>query len=289
MDNRRQKSEQMMKQNEEWTWEEARKLQNQLDELTAELQQHLREERRLRQELEEQNKARAQFIAILAHELRTPLTPILGSAQLLIEQFCPESGSPQDRLIRSIVRGAKSLESRLVDLLDLARFQTGAFSLEIAPVDVGGLLNDLASQFQPLAENKGQTFTLDLPQRLPPIKADWRRIGQVVMNLLENAVKFTPDGGRILIRAMPRDQNLVVEVQNSGAGLSSEEQQRLFQPYYRSEVDRQRVPGSGLGLALCKQLVEAHRGKIWVESELGKGSTFGFSVPLKGPTIKVEG
>ena len=278
---------QMMKQNEEWTREEVRKLQNQRDELAAELKERLREVRSLRQEFEGQNKARLQFITNLAHELRTPLTPILGCARLLAEQFRPEPGSPQARLIRGIISGAEALESRLSDLLNLAQFQAGAFSLEIAPVDVGGLLNDLASQFQPLAESKGQSFTLDLPQRLDLVKADRRRIGQVLMNLLENAVKFTPEGGSILLRAVTHDQNLVVEVRDSGPGLSPEEQRRLFQPYYRVEADRQRLPGTGLGLSLCKQLVEAHGGKMWRDSELDKGSTFGFSVPLKGPAVKV--
>ena len=279
----------MMKQHEEWTPEEVRKLRNQLDELAAELEERLHEYRRLQQEVEEQNKARAQFIATLAHELRTPLTPVLGSARLLIEQFRPEPGSPQDRLIRSIVRGAESLESRLSDLLNLAQFQAGALFLEIAPMDVKDLLNDLASQFQPLTKSKGQTFTLDLPRKLHLVNADRRRIDQVVMNLLENAVKFTPEGGSILLRAMAHDQDLVVEVRDSGPGLSPEEQQGLFQPFYQSEVDRQRLPGTGLGLSLCKQLVEAHGGKMWVDSELGKGSTFGFSVPLKGPVVKVGG
>ena len=257
-----------MKQHEEWTREEVRKLQDQLDELAT--------------ELEEQNKARAQFIATLAHELRTPLTPVLGSARLLIEQFRPEPGSPKDRLIQSIVRGAESLESRLSDLLNLAQFQAGAFFLEIAPMDVKDLLNDLVLQFQPLAKSKGQTLTLDLPRKLHLVNADRRRIDQVVMNLLENAVKFTPEDGSILLRAMAHDQDLVVEVRDSGPGLSPEEQQGLFQPFYQSEVDRQRLPGTGLGLSLCKQLVEAHGGKMWVDSELGKGSTFGFSLPLAG-------
>lgn len=279
----------MMKQSEEWTREEVRKLQNQRDELAAELKERLREERCLQQELEEQNKARLQFIANLAHELRTPLTPILGCARLLAEQFRPEPGSPQARLIRGITSGAEALESRLSDLLNLAQFEAGAFSLEIAPVDVGGLLKDLASQFQPLAERKGQTLALDLPDGLPLVKGDRRRIAQVLMNLLDNAVKFTPEGGSILVRATIRNGDLAVEVHNTGVRLSFEEQQRLFQPFYQSEVDRQRLSGSGLGLAVCKQLVEAHGGKMWVNSELGKGITFGFSVPLKGPAVKVGG
>jgi len=252
--------------------EEMRKLHRQLDELAA--------------ELEEQNKVKAQFVAVLAHELRTPLTPVLGSARLLAEECQLEPGAPLSRLVQNIIRGAEQLESRLRDLLDLAQFQAGAYSLEIAPLDVGGLLREVASQFQPLAKSKGQTIALDLPQRLRLIKADRRRIGQVLMNLLDNAVKFTAEGGRIQLRAAAHDHDLVVEVSDDGPGLSPEERQRLFQPYYRSQVDRQRRPGTGLGLALCKQLVEAHGGKVWVESEPGKGSTFGFSIPFKGPYYK---
>ena len=245
-------------------------------------------EREARLEMEEQNKAREQFVHVLAHELRTPLTPIFASARMLSEQLSSEAGSPQDRLLRNILRGAADLESRLLDLLDLAQFEAGAFDLEIAPVDAVVLLREVASQFEPLAEEKRQTFLLELPESLPPLKADRRRLGQVLMNLLQNAVKFTPEGGSIWLSAMAREQDLVVEVRDTGAGLSPQEQQRLFQPYYRSEGDRS-LPGTGLGLSLCKQLVEAHGGKIWVESEPGKGSTFSFTVPLEGPAVKVGG
>ncbi len=277
----------MTKYSEEWTREELRKLRNQLDELGLELQKYRLEENRLRQELEEQNKTRARFVATLAHELRTPLTPVLASASLLIEQFHPEPGSPQDRLIRSIVHGAESLESRLSNLLELGKFQAGAFTLEIAPVSITSLLNDSALQFEPLAKSKRQTLTLEL-QEMPLVKADRPRVGQVVTNLLGNAIKFTPEGGRIVLKAMTRDQDLVVEVQDSGPGLRPEEQRRLFQPYYRSDVDRQRLSGTGLGLSLSKEIVEAHNGKIWVNSEPGKGSTFGFSIPLRGAPAKVR-
>ncbi len=257
--------------------------------LNEELEKRLREVRSLRQEFEEQNKARLQFIANLAHELRTPLTPILACAQLLIEQFRPEPGSPQDRLIRGIISGAEALTYRVSDLLDLAQLEAGAFSLETGPVDLRVVINDLALQFQPLAERKGQTLDLDLPDRLPLVKGDRRRIAQVLMNLLDNAVKFSPEGGSILVRATIHSGDLAVEVHNSGLSLSSEEQRRLFQPYYRSEVDRQRLPGTGLGLSLCRQLVEAHGGKIWVESERDKGTTFAFTVPLESPAVTPGG
>ncbi len=236
--------------------------------------------KKLREESEEQIKTRARFIATLAHELRTPLTPVLASAQLLIEQFHSEPGSAQDRLIRSIIHGAESLESRLSNLLELGKFQAGAFTLEIVPVSIPSLLNGLALQFEPLAKSKGQTLTLELPQKTRLVKADQQRIAQVVTNLLGNAIKFTPEGGRIVLKVMTRDQNLVVEVQDSGPGLRPEEQRRLFKPYYRSDVDRQRLPGTGLGLSLSKEIVEAHGGEIWVNSQPGKGSTFGFSIPL---------
>ncbi|MBU2260184.1 HAMP domain-containing histidine kinase, partial [Patescibacteria group bacterium] len=283
----KEKGKQMTKYSEEWTREELRKLQNQLDELRVELQKHQHEENRLRRELEEQNKTRARFIATLANELRTPLTPVLASAQLLIEQFHSEPGSAQDRLIRSIIHGAESLESRLSNLLELGKFQAAAFILEIAPISITSLLNDSALQFEPLAKSKRQTLTLEL-QEMPLLKADRRRVGQVVTNLLGNAIKFTPEGGRIVLKAMTRDQDLVVEVQDSGTGLRPEEQRRLFQPYYRSDVDRQRLSGTGLGLSLSKEIVEAHNGKIWVNSEPGKGSTFGFSIPLRGAPAKVR-
>ncbi len=167
-------------------------------------------EKRLLAELERQDKDRAEFVALLAHELKTPLTPVLASSRLLVEQFHPEPGSLQDRLINSIIRGAEALEARLSDFLDLAQLQAGSFSLQktfIAPVS---LLDDIAQQFQPLAEIKRQSLTLDLPERLPRVKADRRRIAQVLMNLLGNAVKFTPEGGSILLKVIIRDRELVI-------------------------------------------------------------------------------
>jgi len=121
---------------------------------------------------------------------------------------------------------------------------------------------------------------MDLPSSLPIIHGDGQRLEQVVLNLMTNATKFTPKGGNITLRARKRDDGLVIEVQDTGIGIAKDEQARLFQPYSRLNADRQRHPGLGLGLALAKQVVELHGGKIWVESEPGKGSTFSFSLPL---------
>ena len=120
----------------------------------------------------------------------------------------------------------------------------------------------------------------DLPDSLPPINADAQRLEQVLRNLLINAVKFTPSGGSITLRTNKQNASLVVEVQDSGIGIPKEEQARLFEPYYRAEADRQHFQGLGLGLSLSKQIIELHGGRIWVTSEVGKGSTFAFSLPL---------
>jgi PAS domain S-box-containing protein len=252
------------------------------------LQELYETEKRQRLQLEEQNRATNLFINVLAHELKTPLTPVLACTRMMAQEFSREAGSREARLINSIVGGAESLDARLSDLLDLAKFQIGGFSLNVAPVNAKILLEMTASQIQPLAERNGQHLMLDLPKRLPLLKADGQRLEQVLRNLIGNAIKFSPKGSSILLQAMVRPHELLVEVKDAGPGIPLEEQERLFQPYYRREGDRQR-PGLGLGLALCKQLVEAHGGKIWVNSQVGKGSTFGFSIPLESATGKSGG
>ncbi|MDP2931654.1 MAG: ATP-binding protein, partial [Chloroflexota bacterium] len=150
------------------------------------------------------------------------------------------------------------------------------------PFNVKSLLEGVSWQIGPEVKSKGQTLTLELPDSLPVVEADPKRIEQVLLNLLTNASKFTHEGGRIVLRARRQDASLIVEVQDSGIGIPKEEQARLFQPYSRIEFDRKRYPGMGLGLALAKRLVELHGGKIWVKSDVGKGSTFAFSLPLPG-------
>jgi signal transduction histidine kinase len=134
----------------------------------------------------------------------------------------------------------------------------------------------------------GQSLNLALASSLPLVWADEERLQQVVLNLLINASKFTPEGGKITMKAKQKNSALVVEIQDTGPGIPEEEQQRLFQPYHRQLSDREHLSGLGLGLALCKYLVELHDGQIWVESEAGKGSTFGFSMPLATASQRQE-
>lgn len=242
------------------------------------LQQLYEQERKLRQELEAEMKKRVEFTRALAHELKTPLTPVMASSELLVTEL---QGEPLLSLAKNINRGASNLNNRIDELLDLARGEIGMLQLKLEPVDLQRLLREVADDMSPVASSHGQSLILELPSSLPLARGDEGRLRQVVLNLLSNASKFTPEGGRIVLRAGEDDASLVVEVQDTGHGITAEEQQRLFEPYHRLESDRDHLSGLGLGLALCKTLVELHGGRIWVQSQAGKGSTFGFSVPLE--------
>ena len=243
-----------------------------------ELRKAYEQERRLRQELEAEMRRRVEFTRALVHELKTPLTPVLAASDVLVAKLQEE---PLLSFARNINRGASNLNKRIDELLDLARSEMGVLQIKPKPVEPLQLLHEVAGEMAPVASSYGQSLTLDLPPSLAPIRADRERLRQIVLNLLNNASKFTPEGGGITLRAKEKDAFLIVEVQDTGPGISDEEQQRLFKPYYRRESDREHLSGLGLGLALCKPLVELHGGQIWMESQEGKGSTFSFSMPLE--------
>jgi signal transduction histidine kinase len=220
------------------------------------------------------------FIDTLSHELKTPLTSIIAAAGLLAEELEATGNESYQKLSQTIIHNANTLETRLAELMDIVKTGTGRLQLQLEPVDMKSLLQGIGWQSSPLLQGKGQNLNMDLPHSLPIIHGDGQRLEQVVLNLMTNATKFTPKGGNITLRARKQDTGLVIEVQDTGIGIAKEEQTRLFKPYSRLSADRQRHPGLGLGLALAKQVVELHGGKIWVESEPGKGSTFSFSLPL---------
>ncbi len=237
------------------------------------------QDRAYREEMKRREKERIEFSKAVAHELKTPLTSIIAAAELLGENIQKEGAEPEQKLVQNIVHSARSLETNLNELLESTKTGT-ALGLQIMPLDTKKLLNRVTESFSPVAKRKGQSLVADLPDSLPIINADAQRLEQVIRNLLMNAIKFTPDGGSITLRANKHNSNLVVEVQDNGIGIHKEEQDKLFEPYYRVEADRQRFSGMGLGLALSKHIIELHRGRIWVTSELGKGSIFAFSLPL---------
>jgi PAS domain S-box-containing protein len=241
-------------------------------------QQLYQREKGLRQELENEMKRRVEFTRALAHELKTPLTPMLISSQALTSNL-------KDELLlsfaRNIHRGALNLNSRIDELLDLARGEIGMLRLKPEPLDVLQLLHEVIEYVSPVALNRQQTLVAETPSSLPEVKADKGRLRQIILNLLNNALTYTQEHGKITLRAGQKEGELVIEVEDNGPGIDEKEQDHLFEPYHRMKVGKERLSGLGLGLALCKTLVELHGGKLRVRSQLGRGSIFSFSIPIR--------
>jgi len=241
------------------------------------LRQAYDEEVKLRRDLQAEMERRVEFTRALVHELKTPLTPVLASSELLIEELQQE---PFLSLARNINRGALSLEEKVDELLDLARGEIGMLRLKLKQIDPSPLLRSIADDMSPLVSSQGQSLILDISEPLPLVTVDENRLRQVIQNLLNNACKFTPEGGTIILRTKRRGTRLVIEVEDTGPGIPLEEQLLIFEPYYRARSGQIHSGGLGLGLPLCKTLVELHGGQMWVKSQENKGSIFGLSLPL---------
>ena len=249
------------------------------------LQELYQNEKELRRKLEEEINKRIEFTRALVHELKTPITPVLASSELLLQKLKDE---PFLGLAQNINQGATNLNQRIDELLDSAKGEMGMLQLNPEPVDPMQLLQRIANEEMPVALRNRQSLNVELPPSLPVVCVDEERFRQVVFNLMNNAFKFTPEGGKVVLKAREEGANLIVEVQDTGPGISGEEQKRLFEPYHRLKSDRERLSGLGLGLSLSKKLVELHGGQIWVKSQKGKGSTFGFSIPLEATEQREE-
>ncbi|MEW6141962.1 MAG: CHASE4 domain-containing protein [Chloroflexota bacterium] len=244
----------------------------------ARLQELLTQESGLRREREDEIRKYSDYTRALVHELKTPLTAMIASSELLAEEAREE---PLASMARNVHHAGLDLNNRIDELLDLARGEVGLLTLKRQPVDVKRLLEQLTDELKPLAETKEQSFVLEIPGVLPVVMADPVRYRQIVINLVGNAFKYTPRGSHITIRSRAEAGSIVTEVQDNGAGIAAEELPNLFVPYSRIRKDASgRHSGLGIGLSLCKRLVELHGGRIWAKSEVGKGSTFGFSIPL---------
>ena len=224
-----------------------------------------------------QGKNRVEFVSATVHELKTSLTPIIASAELLADELHPDDKSLPAKLIENIIRNAHRLDEKLSNFAKMSGLLTGDFPFQPELIEVEPLIQSITTEFYPITKSKRQSLTLNLPASLPAIKADRQYLEQVLLNLLTNASKFTPEGGRITLSAASENGRLVIQVADSGMGIPAEKQELIFQPYYQVNGGR----GSGLGLAITKFLVELHGGNIWLESATSQGSTFSFSLPLK--------
>jgi signal transduction histidine kinase len=233
------------------------------------------------EELQRQRQETFHFFNVLCHEIRTALAPVVSSTGLLIETLKAPTQSTESRLLNNISAGVGILKARVEELLDLAGLQTQAFKITFAPVDIKGLVQETCDILRPAAKRNHQRINLHIPGDLAPFNGDRGRLQQVLLNLLTNALNYSPIKSSVEVRASASHRTLLIEIEDRGRGISPEEQAHLFKPYYRVEQDRQHFPGLGLGLSICRLIVEAHGGKIWVQSVVGQGSVFKASLPLR--------
>jgi signal transduction histidine kinase len=238
------------------------------------------------------NDSKSEFVSFVAHELKNPMTSIKGYTDLLLGGMPGAINEQQETFLNTIKGNIERMNTLVSDLNDVTKLQTGNFRMEFAPVDFRNVVHETLRPLQQQIEEKQQTVHLTSLDHLPQIRADQNRLIQVLTNLVSNAHKYTPHGGRIEIRAEVSDNHrserggssdpvLHICVQDSGIGMSEDDQARLFTPYFRSDNPLAREqPGTGLGLTITRGIVEGHGGSIWVESDLGVGTCFHFTVPL---------
>jgi signal transduction histidine kinase/FixJ family two-component response regulator len=230
------------------------------------------------EELKQLDHLKSEFINIAAHELRTPLAILMGYASVMSEEADEEDQTRFDIIIRNAMR----LGTLINDMLNLNYLETGQAQLRVEEVDLRDVIRGALLDTRHLAGDKALRIEIDVPPDLPPVYTDRQKLDLILMNLLNNAIKYTPQGGDIFLRAWTNDDMLRISVSDSGIGIPPEERKRIFDRFYQVEDSLTRQHGGlGLGLALVKSLVEICRGQIWVESEVGRGSTFTIELPLR--------
>jgi signal transduction histidine kinase/DNA-binding response OmpR family regulator len=260
-------------------------LEQRVQERTAELQAAKKEIEeysdsilRAKEELERASKFKDQFLSTMSHELRTPLNAVLGFSDLLADERYGSLNDRQLRYVTNINNGGKHLLRLISDILDLSKIQAGRMELEIQDVPLESAFVDVLSTLKPLAERKSQTLSQDCLPHLV-VRADVTRLRQMLTNLAANAIKFTPQGGKIELRARPAADQTRIEVRDSGPGIPPEEQKRIFEAFYRLRKSGESIEGTGLGLAITQRLAELHGSTLGLESEVGQGSCFYFALP----------
>ena len=231
-------------------------------------------------ELEAASRHKSEFLANMSHELRTPLNAIIGFSEVLNERMFGELNEKQDEYLKDIYASGQHLLSLINDILDLSKIEAGRMELELAEFDLPSAIENALILVRERATRRGITLGRTIDDRLGMLRGDERKVKQVLLNLLSNALKFTPEGGRIDVSAHLQDGVAEIAVADTGVGIAPEDQEAIFEEFRQVGTADKKVEGTGLGLALSRKFIELHGGRIWVQSKVGKGSTFTFTLPM---------
>src|SRR3989449_1222627 len=232
-------------------------------------------------EVESASRHKSEFLANMSHELRTPLNAIIGFSEVLSERMFGDLNEKQEDYLKDIHDSGTHLLALINDILDLSKIEAGRMELEPTAFHLPTALDNALTLVRERAGRRGIALRMNVHEPVGQVEADERKVRQVVLNLLSNAIKFTPEGGRIEVAAMPRDGFVEVSVSDTGLGIAPEDQEAIFEEFRQVGTAEKKAEGTGLGLTLCRKFVELHGGKIGVTSEVGVGSTFTFTIPVR--------
>jgi signal transduction histidine kinase/ActR/RegA family two-component response regulator len=232
-------------------------------------------------ELEQASRHKSEFLASMSHELRTPLNAVLGFSEVLLERMFGDINERQEEYLRDIHGSGKHLLELLNEILDLSKVEAGRMDLEYSSFELRSLLEDTAAMVRERASAHGISLRLEVGDEVGQVHADKLRLKQVVLNLMTNAVKFTGEGGSVVLRAERSPGSVVITVEDTGIGVPEADRERIFESFQQGGRGSSREEGTGLGLTLSRRIVELLGGRMWMESEVGVGSTFGFSLPAR--------
>ena len=237
--------------------------------------------------LKKLDRIKSDFLNVTSHELRTPMSAIKGYIQMIMKQTLGETTEEQKNALNIVLRNIDRLDHLIQDILDISRLESGTLKLIPEKTNVKTMVEETVETMQSSADLKHITINAEVGDNIPEITVDKERIKQVIINIISNAIKFSPDGSIINVRSKEDKDFILVEIQDFGRGISKDKQKKIFETFYQvdSGMDR-KFGGAGLGLAISRGIVLAHGGEIWVESIVGKGSTFYFTMPIK-PVVDI--